>query len=535
MNKAYVVIAHQCNSGLFALLGSLLRDGSHVAVHFDRAASPGAPPRALLEFADRHPKLLLADPVAVVWGEWSIVQATLNALQCLRETGEAFDYVTLLSGACMPTKPIALLDQFLADNRGSEFIECVDPGYNLWVKGGYQQERWRYYHFVNWRKSPHLFDLAIRAQHALGIKRQMPDGLAPRMGSQWWTLSWPTLCRILDYHEERRLEKFFGRTWVPDELFFQTLVYALVDDRDAIRGHGLTHYDFDPMGMPRVYYDDNFAQLICSARFFGRKISPWATSLQSSLAAVAAMDVPAFISRLDDAHGAAPIPFPRDDLALKTLQFFGTPVSARRSRPRCRLRRNGRYFVVVSCDEGRSRALQRRCNALPGYACHGHLLGNSWQSVVDDINAPAVSRVLSLAQRDADRRGFLRQVLSSSEGELPGFLLNPERDTAGREMLRELSRDPACTLILDQHWRADPTLPAPADVLSLLPDCAGPPAKDGSASLVEYARQATLHDTSADRLRLLRWLHAQLVGSACATVLVGEGELENWSPGLLTP
>ncbi|QEM82175.1 beta-1,6-N-acetylglucosaminyltransferase [Halomonas binhaiensis] len=289
MKVSFVLLAHEHPDQLRDLLFSLLSSGSDVFVHYDANASHDLESESknwALEGLSGN--LYFAERVKVVWGEWSIVQATLNCLYLAREKGFNSDYFMLISGSCMPVKPVALLQKYLSTS-GKDHIEIVDAEANRWVTDGIQQERWNYFHFFNWRYQEFFFRASNKVQKTLGVSRKLPLNHIAHMGSQWWCLRSETISAILslvDSHKE--LVEFYKKTWIPDELFFQTLVANLVP-KDEVSMAPLTRYQFNSRGVPRVYYDDSLPELLGETQFFARKISHRAISLKGSLAKIGAM------------------------------------------------------------------------------------------------------------------------------------------------------------------------------------------------------------------------------------------------------
>ena len=117
---------------------------------------------------------------------------------------------------------------------------------------------------------------------------QLPRGLEPRFGSQWWTLSWPAIQAILaDIRRQPKRLDFFRTVWIPDEMVFQTYVSAIVS-REAIAGFGLTHFQFTNRGKPVVFHEDHADYVQTLGRFFVRKVSPEAGGLRAACLAQAA-------------------------------------------------------------------------------------------------------------------------------------------------------------------------------------------------------------------------------------------------------
>lgn len=302
MKVSFILLAHEKPDQLKYLLGALLSAGSNVYCHHD-ASSQGDLPGAVAEWGfDSLPgKVYFAKPVKVVWGEWSIVQATLNCLELVRQHDTDSDYFMLISGSCMPVKPVHLLEQYLAES-GKDHIEAVNAETTTWVTAGLQKQRWSKYHFFNWRFQPWRFDTSLKIQRKLKISRKIPLRHTAHMGSQWWCLRRSTLFSVMDLVDRHpALTTFYRRTWVPDELFFQTMVANIVP-KVELTDELLTRYKFNSWGIPRVYYDDDYPELLAESKFFVRKVSHRAHDLRNELVQIAPMQVDEFAELLDSAE-----------------------------------------------------------------------------------------------------------------------------------------------------------------------------------------------------------------------------------------
>src|SRR5690606_28735843 len=91
---------------------------AHALIHLDASCSASIE-EELAECVEGEPRIALVQQrVACGWGSFGLVEAVLNALDQAVKQGQTFDYVILLSGACLPHKPIAQLERFLSENRG---------------------------------------------------------------------------------------------------------------------------------------------------------------------------------------------------------------------------------------------------------------------------------------------------------------------------------------------------------------------------------------------------------------------------------
>ncbi|MEM0948953.1 MAG: DUF5928 domain-containing protein [Pseudomonadota bacterium] len=279
---AFILLCHKDPAAIIQQARRLTRAGDCLSIHFDarspkedyeniRAALAGIPE---VTFARRR--------VRCGWGEWSLVQATLNAVKAAVDAFPDATHFYMLSGDCMPIKPAHHVHAYL-DRDDADFIESVDFHKSGWIKTGLREERLVYRHWFNERGRKKLFYASMAAQKRLGLSRQVPADLQMMIGSQWWCLRRRTIEAVLAFIAQRpEVIRFFRTTWIPDETFFQTLVRHIVPT-DEIRSQSLTFLIFSDYGMPVTFYNDHYDLLVAQDALFARKISPEATDLRRRL------------------------------------------------------------------------------------------------------------------------------------------------------------------------------------------------------------------------------------------------------------
>lgn len=146
-----------------------------------------------------------------------------------------------------------------------------------------KDDRLIFRHFFNERKTNALFYASVSLQRRLGLQRDIPPDLQVQIGSQWWCLRRRTVEAILAFiHDRPDVVRFFRTTWIPDETFFQTLVWHLVPETE-IEMRTLTFLMFSDYGMPVTFYNDQYDLLLGQDFLFARKISPEARDLKARL------------------------------------------------------------------------------------------------------------------------------------------------------------------------------------------------------------------------------------------------------------
>lgn len=213
---------------------------------------------------------LVADRERVGWGDYSQVQAILNALAQV-ERDEDYDYLMLMSGQDYPVWSRARLARHLDGAGGREFMDCVPLDAEGWAQGA---QRVVYPHY---RGANPLVRAGYRAargvMRALAVERRLPGGLRPYGGSAWFAVTRPCVRHILGFvaaHPE--YVEFMKTVSIPDESFFQTIVGN--SPFRASLGEGNLHYIDWSEGLPnpRCLTEADFDRIVASGKAFCRKI-----------------------------------------------------------------------------------------------------------------------------------------------------------------------------------------------------------------------------------------------------------------------
>lgn len=279
---AFILLCHKDPEGVIAQTLRLAAAGDCVAIHFDARARKADFARIRSALAGNPQVTFARRRVKCGWGEWSLVAATLEALNAAVEDFPGATHFYMLSGDCMPIKTAEYIHAAL-EREEADYIESFDFFGSDWIKTGIKEERLIYRHWFNERQRKRLFYASMELQKRFGLARKVPEDLKIRIGSQWWCLRRRTVEAVLDFVAKRPdVRRFFSTTWIPDETFFQTLVAHLVPDRE-IRSRTLTFLMFTDYGMPVTFYDDHYDLLLSQGFLFARKISPDAKRLKEKL------------------------------------------------------------------------------------------------------------------------------------------------------------------------------------------------------------------------------------------------------------
>lgn len=281
-NIAFILLCHKDPEAIVQQAEQLTAAGDYIAIHFD-ARAPAASYAHIQDHLAENPNVAFAKKrVKCGWGEWSLVQATLHAIETALDAFPRATHFYMVSGDCMAIKS-ASHAKALLDSDDCDYIESFDFFASDWIKTGMKEERLIYRHWFNERGNKKVFDTSWWAQRKLGLERKIPADLQIMIGSQWWCLRRRTIEWIIDMTKTRPdVMKFFRTTWIPDETFFQTLVRHLVPESE-IRTRTLTFLMFTDYGMPVTFYNDHYDLLVSQDFLFARKISSEATDLTERL------------------------------------------------------------------------------------------------------------------------------------------------------------------------------------------------------------------------------------------------------------
>lgn len=158
------------------------------------------------------------------WGSMNIVNATLHLCEeALKDPSNS--HFHLISGADFPVAS----NDYICNKFKSEkdnYIDFLKLPNSEWENGGFY--RLTLYHplvFMDIRKPENqtIYYRFINYQKMSGIRRRLLD-IPYYGGSTWWSLSRKCVAYLVENKHANNLYASMQDTWVPDELFVQTLL-----------------------------------------------------------------------------------------------------------------------------------------------------------------------------------------------------------------------------------------------------------------------------------------------------------------------
>ncbi|MDZ8026412.1 MAG: beta-1,6-N-acetylglucosaminyltransferase [Nostoc sp. SerVER01] len=234
---------------------------------------------------DTLPKnvLLVRPHLQTEWADFSVEEATIQALKLMYEVSDAPDWFVLLSGADYPIKTARQILDDLASSPYDAYIQYERITYEtykqdlkpnmLWLKNSYQRYCTKSFAFHYSKKYFAQLNMEIRLEHPLLTKPFLPFSkkLACFSGSQWFCANRKAAEYIIDFHQERNaVTLHYSKVKHADEAYFQTILVnaphlKLKNDRRR-------YIDWSTGGPhPKVLLMEDLPNLLASSAHFARK------------------------------------------------------------------------------------------------------------------------------------------------------------------------------------------------------------------------------------------------------------------------
>lgn len=422
---AYILLCHKNPATVVAQARVLTSAGDYLSVHVD-ASAPEDVFREIRDGLAGSENVTFARRVRCGWGEWSLVQGTLNALEAALEAFPDASHFYMISGDCMPIKSAAYIHRYF-DAHDFDVIENHDFNNSDWIKVGLRADRLEYRHWFNERRHKALFYASLAVQKRLGLKRRTPKELRIRIGSQWWCLRRATIEKVRQFlRQHPDVVRYFRTTWIPDETFFQTLVPHLVA-RDEISSRTLTFLMFSDYGIPVTFHLDHLDLLRSQDMLFARKISENSKTLRDALGALFASDeIPDRVENNGPALSAY----------LTHRGRIGRRLAERMWERGNSIGRGHELFVIVCKKWHVAGKFARRFTELGSPASMGYLF-DAPNVVLPDLGNVESSR----EKRTRHRRAFLKLLFEQQATERLMICLDP----SNTETIRDFAGD-ACAM-----------------------------------------------------------------------------------------
>jgi hypothetical protein len=259
----YIILSHNSPHHLYRLVNKLQNANCCFYIHIDKKANI-SPFIKLLDGCANV--VFVKQRESVLWADIGIVKATLNCLKQLI-ADQRKGYCVLLSGQDYPIKSKIEIEAFFTENYGREFIDATAlPIEGLIERGMDRIESYKINlstkrkhlvvcasvfqpQFYRFQTIKNIVKLTLANKLHLFIKvfkkRTHPTYIKPYFGSQWWALTTETVQEILKFlNANPDYLHYHKYTFVPDEVFFQSIVALLFKDKLHLIQDSVTFVDW---------------------------------------------------------------------------------------------------------------------------------------------------------------------------------------------------------------------------------------------------------------------------------------------------
>ena len=294
MQINYIILTHKSPIQLERLISRLDDQDSTFFVHIDLKTDIEQ-----FKYLQKENVIFLEDRVDVIWGDFSIVQATLNAMKSIVEYGGQ-GYTILLSGQDYPIKNKKKIKEYLYKNQDFDFIEfkkvetvwknyrerIIARKLNLSSKKGMYVTIFSIFDICSFR------EFCISCKNVLKFfthssiknytriisfllkKRRLPIH-SQYAGSAWWAFRHSTVIKILELiATKKEVINYYKECLLPDEIFFQTIINSIPNYKVQVKDP-ITYVNWERKNcpLPVTFKEDDLQEILNQSEYkvFARK------------------------------------------------------------------------------------------------------------------------------------------------------------------------------------------------------------------------------------------------------------------------
>lgn len=205
---AYMILVHNFPEQFKRLFKAIYDPENYYLLHIDKKASSYLQ-KELKAFLQSYSNVFVVSNRSIVFGGYSIVQAELDGMRYLLKVGLDWDYFINLSGQDFPLRSQKVIREYLAENKGRNYIKIVDQK----LKRVNSMNNLHYY-----------FEESGSDIFQQANKRSYLENVIPYTGGKWMILSRECCSFICNNGEVKKYENFYRNTFNAHESFFQTVL-----------------------------------------------------------------------------------------------------------------------------------------------------------------------------------------------------------------------------------------------------------------------------------------------------------------------
>ena len=129
---AYILLCHKDPEAIITQAERLTAVGDYMSIHFDARAKPAHFDMIHRALKDNPNVVFARKRIKCGWGAWSLVQASIHAVEAAVDAFPRATHFYMLSGDCMAIKSAEYAHEFL-DSRDVDYIESFDFFESDWI------------------------------------------------------------------------------------------------------------------------------------------------------------------------------------------------------------------------------------------------------------------------------------------------------------------------------------------------------------------------------------------------------------------
>lgn len=266
MRLANIIIAHKNPSQLERLIKKLKHPHFDFYIHIDKKVDV----KSFEYLADMDGVYFIHNRFKCNWGGFSTLEAMVNSLAEVLESGIKYDYYNLLSAQDYPIKSNEEIYHFFSQNNENSYIYYQDADPSKWWSGAV--DRFQKYHLTDFNFTGK--STIERVINFLMPVRKFPIDWKMFGGSKasWWSLNLESAIYLTNFFSNNlRLRRFLRFCWGTDEFVIPTILMNS-PLKDKIVNNNLRFIIFpDGRANPKILGIDDFSDLMESSMLFARK------------------------------------------------------------------------------------------------------------------------------------------------------------------------------------------------------------------------------------------------------------------------
>ena len=266
MRIAHLIIAHKNPMQLERLIKRMQHHSFDFYIHIDKKIDIEQ-----FLFLKKYKQVhFIEKRIKCNWGGFSTLQAMLNSLEEVLETGIEYGFYNLLSAQDYPIKTNEAIYAYFSKHADKSFIfyEPKEES-NWWSEAVLRYEK---YHLTESSFTGKFF--VEKIINKVLPKRKFPLSLKIYGGSKasWWSLNRESAAYLVDFmNEKKELHNFLKYCWGTDEFVIPSILMNS-PLKSQIVNNNLRYIDFPPgKANPRILESADLEKLISSDMLFARK------------------------------------------------------------------------------------------------------------------------------------------------------------------------------------------------------------------------------------------------------------------------